>query len=339
MIGTSANQVIQSNKAICLASGAGEWAYVGTGLANGTLLVSFSITNTAFASILFRVVDTSNYWQVNVSAPDVRVFKVVAGAATEVGLASIPSASGAVQSLYVEMDGGHIRVTRAGMLIYEVTDSYNVSATKHGIGGFDGAGNPTAYEYFQIQEGLHAPPVVMLAATSKGTSAGGGHTDPIDTTGATLIVLNLAYYSAGTLTGVHDSQGNVYTALAPHMDVSSGVVQQLFYCENPATGPAHQFQINGATIFAQRSGGGVRRRHHSRGVRPAGWGRGHRVVPDRWSCRAVRPAVVGGGGGGVLAIPLPARHRFGRLRGAGGYSLHLWGTLWWALSPSRFPTP
>ncbi len=92
--------------------------------------------------------------------------------------------------------------------------------------------------------------MVVVASTSKGTSAGGGHTDPIDTTGAKLIVLNLAYYSAGTLTGVHDSQGNVYTPLDPHLDVSTGVIQQLWYCEAPATGVAHQFQINGATIFA-----------------------------------------------------------------------------------------
>lgn len=250
MIGTSANQVIQSNKAIFLPSGAGEWAYIGTGLANGTLLVSFSITNSSLASILFRAVDISNYWQVNIGTGDVRVYKVVAGVATEVKIASIPSVSGVVQSLYVELDDDHIKVTRAGMLIYEATDSYNVSVTKHGIGGYDAAGNPTAYEQFQMQEGLHAPPVVVLAATSKGTSAGGGHTDPIDTTGATLIVLNLAYYNAGSLTGVHDSQGNVYTPLDQHVDISTGVIQQLWYCENPLTGTAHQFQINGATIFA-----------------------------------------------------------------------------------------
>lgn len=90
----------------------------------------------------------------------------------------------------------------------------------------------------------------VVASTNAGTSAAGGFTPSIDTSGANFIAVNLAYYNSGTLNNFTDSMGNSYTALDKRIDAASGAVQQLFYCENPIVGPDHTFQVNGVTIFA-----------------------------------------------------------------------------------------
>jgi hypothetical protein len=122
------------------------------------------------------------------------------------------------------------------LTIAEIQQVYGRSTIRMAQRGIDIAYNPAA--------------VVLIASTSKGLAAAGGYTDPINTTDAKLIVLNIAHYDPGTITDVEDSLGNTYIPMTPHVEVGSGAVQQFWRCENPITGPAHQFQINGASIFA-----------------------------------------------------------------------------------------
>lgn len=94
------------------------------------------------------------------------------------------------------------------------------------------------------------PATLLLAATSKGTSSSGGTSDPIDTTGANLLVANLAYYNSGILSSFIDNFGNSWIPLSAHVDVVTGAVQQMFYAENPIVGPGHTFSVAGTTIYA-----------------------------------------------------------------------------------------
>lgn len=85
--------------------------------------------------------------------------------------------------------------------------------------------------------------VQVCAAASGGTSAS------VDTTGATLIVIDAAcfggMYTAGQVT---DSKGNSYTKLTTRTNANNDQLC-LYYCLNPTVGTGHTFTIGGATYY------------------------------------------------------------------------------------------
>jgi hypothetical protein len=74
-------------------------------------------------------------------------------------------------------------------------------------------------------------------------------TAAIDTTGATLIVVAIAYASSDAA-GLTDSASNTWTALTPQTAASTGTVQ-LFYCANPTTSATHTFTSSAQPIFGK----------------------------------------------------------------------------------------
>jgi hypothetical protein len=88
----------------------------------------------------------------------------------------------------------------------------------------------------------------LIAATSK-ASADTEHlsTDPIDTTGATLIVCSLASYNqVGGEHFMQDSKGNSWIGLASVGTGGAVTRERLYYCINPIAGPGHTFGVSGA---------------------------------------------------------------------------------------------
>jgi hypothetical protein len=77
--------------------------------------------------------------------------------------------------------------------------------------------------------------IANLGSTSvKGTN--GGTTSSVDTTGATLLVATLAYY---TVIAISDSKANTWTQLTAHTSGSANSV--IYYCKNPTVGTGHTF--------------------------------------------------------------------------------------------------
>lgn len=88
--------------------------------------------------------------------------------------------------------------------------------------------------------------IALVAHTAAGSTDGVNVTTPaIDTTGSTLIVIQIAQHDAhhGTLS---DSKGNTWTALT---DVTGAftIDAKLYYCTNPTVGSGHTFTITGAS--------------------------------------------------------------------------------------------
>lgn len=80
--------------------------------------------------------------------------------------------------------------------------------------------------------------IALVASVSATPGSGGGATAAIDTTGADLIVMSAASFSAGFT--VSDSKGNTYTALTLR---GGSFRQQLFYCLAPSVGASHTFTV------------------------------------------------------------------------------------------------
>lgn len=91
-------------------------------------------------------------------------------------------------------------------------------------------------------------PITAVATVSATPGVNGGTTPAIDTTGANLIVISVAFYSAGTGLTVTDSKGNTWFPLTLR-STSSGN-QQCFYAKAAIVGPGHTFTVSGTSIYA-----------------------------------------------------------------------------------------
>lgn len=93
----------------------------------------------------------------------------------------------------------------------------------------------------------------LVAHTGSGGSANGVTTGAIDTTGANLLVVNVAWYPAVTdpLT-ISDSKSNTWTALTQHGTGGAGATtmhQRLYYCFGGTVGSGHTFTGSGTGTF------------------------------------------------------------------------------------------
>jgi hypothetical protein len=79
------------------------------------------------AGIVFRMVDLTSYWRAGMTG----LYKVTGSSAALVGNYSTPCAPG--DRLVVQLSGNNITVFRNGSQVLTTTDSYNSTATIHGI--------------------------------------------------------------------------------------------------------------------------------------------------------------------------------------------------------------
>jgi hypothetical protein len=91
--------------------------------------------------------------------------------------------------------------------------------------------------------GSASPPVAPALVAHTAFQFSSTTTSPgIDTTGATLLVVNqTAFNTLGTIT---DSYGNTWTALTQR-NGNGGVLERLYYAENPTVGTGHTFTVTG----------------------------------------------------------------------------------------------
>jgi hypothetical protein len=90
---------------------------------------------------------------------------------------------------------------------------------------------------------------IALIAHGAATAGGGLNTaivSAIDTTGATLLVAGVAYYTTGVPT-LTDSKGNTWTQLTVYTGTSVNI--SIYYCANPVVGSGHTFQSTGSNSF------------------------------------------------------------------------------------------
>lgn len=81
----------------------------------------------------------------------------------------------------------------------------------------------------------------LIASTASGTNNSGTTTSAIDTTGATLIVIAVNYYSINT--SVTDSKSNVWNSITSYTAASKNSTR-LYYCINPIVGSGHTFTLS-----------------------------------------------------------------------------------------------
>lgn len=79
----------------------------------------------------------------------------------------------------------------------------------------------------------------LVAHTSKSAGMSGVTTDPINTTGAVLIVISVALLVSGGVGALSDSNGNTWTQLTAAAD--TGVESRIYYCYSPIVGSGHTF--------------------------------------------------------------------------------------------------
>ena len=90
--------------------------------------------------IVFRYTDANNYWLAYPASGTINIFKVVTGTPSLVTTASVTWASATAHWLIVELTGRTIRLFQDNLCCASaITDAFNLTATKHGLGSLSGA--------------------------------------------------------------------------------------------------------------------------------------------------------------------------------------------------------
>jgi len=112
-------------------------AYIDAGLGanNGLVGLRLPTVSTPGSSVVFRLSDTSNYWIVKLTAVGYDLVKRVAGSETLVGSYTVTPAID--DEIMVSLNGDSIMVLINNTVAITTTDSFNSSATRHGIRGTD----------------------------------------------------------------------------------------------------------------------------------------------------------------------------------------------------------
>jgi hypothetical protein len=90
-------------------------------------------------------------------------------------------------------------------------------------------------------------PSLINPVCFSGSAATTFTTGPVNTTGATAIVLSVVWFqSLGNLTSVSDNEGNSYMALTAYPSSGGNPAMQFYYVLNPTVGSAQTFSIAGS---------------------------------------------------------------------------------------------
>lgn len=123
--GITSNQASNSDttNAVCVGG-------IDAAIANGRVSCSV-LRTTQVAGVAFRISDASNYWVVSMSGSNTTLVKTVAGSPTTVATSAITY--GAATVVEVSMSGSAISVSFNGVVRLNANDSFNATATIHGI--------------------------------------------------------------------------------------------------------------------------------------------------------------------------------------------------------------
>lgn len=111
-------------------SSAGRVLYTVAGLATGNVGLTFNTVGSRDLGVVFRYLDTSNFWM----ALDDRLVKVVAGAITNPASGAVswtPFVAG--ERMTVSFSGSNITVKKNGVTVGTATDSFQSTATRVGV--------------------------------------------------------------------------------------------------------------------------------------------------------------------------------------------------------------
>lgn len=153
--GTGGNQMtIQSNKCQSFTDAATEYAYQAeSGVADATIEASMvfgGADNFHLNMLIFRYVDASNYWACRIAGDGVITLrKYVAGVETIVDTDSVSISAGVAVATSGVLNGDSIAVTVGGVTV-STTDSFNNTATKHGISSYLSAGSANTIDEFKV---------------------------------------------------------------------------------------------------------------------------------------------------------------------------------------------
>lgn len=133
---------IQNNRAVVTAtSGNNDYALVDViGGSDGTMLLDIA-ADERFCSAVFRYVDGNNFWfmQVDQVLAQTKLFKLVAGVATELDMVSEGFVAGTPNTYEIVLAGSSIVINRDGVEIFNVTDSDLSTGHIHGMRTYGGA--------------------------------------------------------------------------------------------------------------------------------------------------------------------------------------------------------
>lgn len=139
---------ISANQAYFVTGGTTNslYAVVDSGLADTTVQVTIAVTDvTEEPRVVFRAVDVNNLWIVSTSGV---VYKRVAGSYTSAATFTHTFVNGDIVS--VVLLGNSITAKVNGTTVATVTDSFNATATKHGIGQLLLNTNVTRFDDFSV---------------------------------------------------------------------------------------------------------------------------------------------------------------------------------------------
>jgi hypothetical protein len=126
-------------------------ATIDCGASDGTLEMTFKHSSSGGSNtiVIWRVSDSINFFQAHILASTVAIYRVVGNAATAIG-----SFSGLVADTWhtvkVVLDGSNHKVYLNGVLAMNVTDTFNQTVKKHGIGGNASGTGITYFDNFKF---------------------------------------------------------------------------------------------------------------------------------------------------------------------------------------------
>ena len=106
-------------------------AVIDSGLSNCIVSVKINMTEIADSRVLFRYIDSANHFFLHAVGSSYILYRRVSGATTNIG--SINLTNNTKDDIKIALNGNNIKVYINNTLIFNITDSTYLTATKHGI--------------------------------------------------------------------------------------------------------------------------------------------------------------------------------------------------------------
>lgn len=151
--GTAANQTIQGNKASFALSAAPESLVVETGASDGeiTTVINFDAGG-SIVFLLWRVTDTSNYYQLACGGAGLILYKIEGGSATVLDTDATSLDTGLDHTVTITFSGSAVSASTETLSV-SGSDSFNSTATKVGMRPYNpSTGTATVDDFHFIPE-------------------------------------------------------------------------------------------------------------------------------------------------------------------------------------------
>lgn len=148
---------VEGNKAAFNGSSASQAAYIDFTKSDVIVEADYTISNSAnvWGGLVFRYSDSNNYMYLLIAQKDspivdVLVRKVVSGSATDLGYTRIGLTAGTTHALKVRLDGSSIKAYVDGTEYVNVTETFNQTATRHGLFQDSSGVSDPRWDNFQV---------------------------------------------------------------------------------------------------------------------------------------------------------------------------------------------